>query len=539
MSIIEIFFVKLGGADIPTLEKCPSEKSKFVSIGLTILFTGIFAALSGGYAMHKVFHPAEDVQGVYVAIDSTLTNGEAESDRQLVVDNTRGSTTEESSHSSLFDGLPLDSIVLGLLWGMMIMNIDRYIVMSMKKRGNYWKELLTATPRIILAVFISLIVAKPLEIRIFEDRISRVIDTKELTERKSDLSRLDSAYGQSLYKRQFDNFTGDVDSLDNIKNNPPIGGTYNNLITQKSAIETQIEEEEGKRILYQKDISEFFSRYTYSDTINGVVTTLPATRKKHLPSGAWSRIVNKVLQRDRSVNRLNKLNTDLESVQSNIDAILSEHNKKYDDLIQGVSVQQREALENLNAANSAVKSEKSKLNRTNAKAFSENFVTQIEALGSLTKYKKGENEDNTMYYMNLAIVLLFIVIETAPIFVKIISGKGPYDLQVEANEHAHEANSKYTANSIVVEAEQQSQLLAYASQKNRETKEKILDQTLNEWKAGKIKELKNGNFSDEEFHSFVKKFISFKLSTQVNTTVKSHGSIFKRFFFRGKQHSIS
>ncbi len=94
-----------------------------LGIGATILFTGIFAALAGSYALYTVF------------------------------DN------------------PWIATILGIVWGLMIFNLDRYIVSSMRKEGNALQEIKTALPRIILAVLISIIIAKPLELKIFEKEI--------------------------------------------------------------------------------------------------------------------------------------------------------------------------------------------------------------------------------------------------------------------------------------------------------------------------------------------------------------------------------
>jgi hypothetical protein len=120
---ITTFFHYCSGAHSALLEKCPSESSKYVGIGATVFFTGLFAALSGAYALYTVF-------------DSVWIAG-----------------------------------VFGLLWGLMIFNLDRYIVSSMRKEGKRSKEILLATPRLVLAVLISVVIAKPLELKIFEKEI--------------------------------------------------------------------------------------------------------------------------------------------------------------------------------------------------------------------------------------------------------------------------------------------------------------------------------------------------------------------------------
>ncbi|MGC4023481.1 MAG: DUF4407 domain-containing protein [Cyclobacteriaceae bacterium] len=123
MKKITDFFLFASGADLQTLEQCPSEKSKYIGIGGTVFFTGLFAAMAAGYALYTVF------------------------DNYFI------------------------SIALGLIWGIIIFNLDRFIVSSMRKEERVWRELLSALPRILLAIIISLVIAKPLELKIFSKEI--------------------------------------------------------------------------------------------------------------------------------------------------------------------------------------------------------------------------------------------------------------------------------------------------------------------------------------------------------------------------------
>jgi hypothetical protein len=122
MQKITSFFLFCSGSDTELLKKCPTETSKYVGIGATVFFTGLFAAIAGGYSVFTVFDN-------YFA-------------------------------AALF----------GLLWGLMIFNLDRFIVSSMRKE-KFGRELLMSLPRIVLAVLISIVIAKPLELKIFEKEI--------------------------------------------------------------------------------------------------------------------------------------------------------------------------------------------------------------------------------------------------------------------------------------------------------------------------------------------------------------------------------
>lgn len=117
------FFWFCSGSDPRLIEQSSVEHSRYFGIGATVFFTGVFAALAAGYFFFTVF-------------DSILI-----------------------------------SICLGTLWGLMIFNLDRYIVSSMRKEGRPFKEFAMALPRLVLAILISLVIAKPIELRIFSKEI--------------------------------------------------------------------------------------------------------------------------------------------------------------------------------------------------------------------------------------------------------------------------------------------------------------------------------------------------------------------------------
>lgn len=123
------FLMVCSGGNIHILRKTPSEWNKFAGIGGIVIFTAVFATLSAGYAMYTVF-------------DEIWT-----------------------------------AIGFGLLWGLMIFNLDRYIVSSIKKTGTWWNQILMAIPRLILATFLGIIISKPLELKIFEKEVNKQLNT--------------------------------------------------------------------------------------------------------------------------------------------------------------------------------------------------------------------------------------------------------------------------------------------------------------------------------------------------------------------------
>ena len=126
--MLQRFFIFCSGADTEILQTCSNgERNKYVGIGATVFFTAAMAFIASGYALYTVF------DNVYTAI------------------------------------------FFGLVWGLLIFNLDRYIVSTIKKRDNIKSELLQAAPRIVLAIIIAIVISKPLEMKIFEKEINQVL----------------------------------------------------------------------------------------------------------------------------------------------------------------------------------------------------------------------------------------------------------------------------------------------------------------------------------------------------------------------------
>lgn len=128
MNYIHNFLIYCAGSNFSLIRKSPSEISKHVGIGSVIFFTGLLAALSSGYAFYTIF-------------DSTLF-----------------------------------ACIFGFIWGLMIFNLDRFIVASMRKSGGMFRQFFMALPRIILAAVLGIVISKPLELKIFEKEIDKQLN---------------------------------------------------------------------------------------------------------------------------------------------------------------------------------------------------------------------------------------------------------------------------------------------------------------------------------------------------------------------------
>jgi hypothetical protein len=125
-SILQKTFARCAGANWQILEQCPNEITRHAIVGATLITTAIMASISAGYFVFSAFKSIEV------------------------------------------------AFIFGCFWGFMIYNLDLYIVTSLRKQSDKWtwKEFSIALPRILLAILLSIVVSKPLELKIFEKEIN-------------------------------------------------------------------------------------------------------------------------------------------------------------------------------------------------------------------------------------------------------------------------------------------------------------------------------------------------------------------------------
>lgn len=150
MKAITHFFWFCSGAHIDALQKYPAEHNKYVGIGATIFFTALFASLSGGYAMYFVFSGG--------ALASVW------------------------------------AVVFGILWGLAIFNMDRYIVSTIDKNGARYVQFFQALPRLLLAIMIGIVISRPLELKIFDKEIREQLQVNYLKKQRVKIDTLNHSF---------------------------------------------------------------------------------------------------------------------------------------------------------------------------------------------------------------------------------------------------------------------------------------------------------------------------------------------------------
>jgi hypothetical protein len=180
------FFWKAAGADKYILEKSTySDHIKYACLGGIVIATGVMAAIAGGYAFYTIFSPKG------IAIDEFKT-----------VSGVGGSYEPTDIMTALM------SSVFGLIWGLIIFNIDRFIVTSTGKGDGTEaitrQELIGALPRIIMGTILALTISKPVEIRMFKSEIDVKLHEKQMEQQQAYKAKTDSLFNTELRKKDIE-----------------------------------------------------------------------------------------------------------------------------------------------------------------------------------------------------------------------------------------------------------------------------------------------------------------------------------------------
>lgn len=298
--MLKRFFLLCSGVDSDIVNSCSNgEQNKYAGIGATVFFTAVMAFIAGSYALYTVF------DNLYTAI------------------------------------------FFGLIWGFLIFNLDRFIVSTIKKRDDFLDEFIQASPRIILAIIIAIVISKPLEIKIFEKEINTV-----LLKEKNEMAVANKNQVSNYFKSDVDKNKAEIDSLKSAitKKEKEVAALYHSYITEAEG--TAGTKKMGKGPIYKEK----------REAHDAAIKQLDSLKVSSAKTIAEKETRAKTLQTD-----LDKKVTETQPVIDNFDGLMA----------------------------------------------------RINALNKLP------------WLPSFFIMLLFLAVETSPIFAKLLSPKGEYDLKQE------------------------------------------------------------------------------------------------------------
>ncbi|AFL79714.1 hypothetical protein Aeqsu_0189 [Aequorivita sublithincola DSM 14238] len=170
---------KAAGSDSYILQRSTySDQVKYACLGGVVVATGFMAALAGGYAMYTIFEP-------------------------------NGSVLETETHWPT----AIKAILFGVIWGLIIFNIDRFIVAASGVGDGTEKitlsELGGAIPRLCMGIIIAITISKPVEIRMFKSEIDSALYAEQ-----QELQKTYEVNTRENYAERFNALEAQVSDID-------------------------------------------------------------------------------------------------------------------------------------------------------------------------------------------------------------------------------------------------------------------------------------------------------------------------------------
>ena len=261
-----------AGADSYFMKQSPKQdRVKYSGIGGVVLATGVLASLSGFLAFKTAF-------------------------------GTKGETALDTSAAVSF----LEYLVLGiggLLWGLIIFNLDRFIISSTGKgdgtdviTGKEWGQ---ALPRIVIAVILGIVLSAPLETQILKSDIDQelhrrqndsIIAMNKVTEARSNQERIDfekskatEEFKIALYEKELSKYDEEISNLtQQVRNQMENGKVYGfGPVAKKLQDNVDLKKQEKEAFISRKKADIELIRETIADREDELEKLL-AKKKKSL-----------------------------------------------------------------------------------------------------------------------------------------------------------------------------------------------------------------------------------------------------------------
>ncbi|MBQ8157826.1 MAG: DUF4407 domain-containing protein [Prevotella sp.] len=424
---INEFLWLCSGVNRKILRQCPTEYAKYAGMGGTIFFTACMAALSGGYAISTVF------------------------DNSIV------------------------AVIFGIFWGMLIFNLDRLIVNTMYSDGKVtisWQELVSGLPRIVMAIFLGIVISTPLELKIFEDAIDIQIE--------QDKDRLlNEKIGETIHRRD-----STSQKRDEILNGVAMFDTQittsstetNNLLSDINDLQTKLNAENNMIRSYDQKIvplqRQLNSMTSDNSQYQSILSKLGSLRSK----------------RASAVSQRNALAAAIRGKQGQVaasDATLKTLMGNKQAETQKESERLHQEIDSLNLIINESKVRHKDWTEEDIKtkgSFRDKLEVQYKGFQARMKaFSELKEESPATNISSIFIMLLFIIVETAPTFLRMMVADGSYENLLDAEKHKIEVlacKKKSDINDVInteiqISTEKNRQRLEEEIKANKELMEKI------------------------------------------------------------------
>lgn len=349
------FLITLSGGRSDILEHCPGERIKFQSLGWVILITSGMAVVSMWFALTNAL-------GVHA-----------------------------------YAAFPL-----ALLWGLVIMGIDRWLVTSLPyDRNRRW---FIAAPRVILAILLGSLISTPIVLRVFQSEINNQISVIK----QQNAANFIASQQRSTVQQQVARWQATVTNLNKVIDsgglapiNPSNDPTVQGLTKQMNAAQAQANKD------YAEWKCELYGGSCGAPKGNGPLAQ--ATHRRYQADLAQASALQTQI-RNRE-----------EALQANDQASQQKR-------LQQAQQQLPQAKAQLTLAQNRETALANDFDATNQST--NGLLIRLQALDQLTA--KG----GSLSVVRWLLFLLFLVIEVLPVMVKLLTPPGQYEAILRtANQH--------------------------------------------------------------------------------------------------------
>ncbi|HEX6343916.1 DUF4407 domain-containing protein [Umezawaea sp.] len=360
-----MWLARLSGARVSILEKAPGDVNKHAAMGGVLLSTSGVAAVSAFFALYSVLE------------------------------------------------LPAYAAVLaGLVWGVVIFNLDRMLVVTMTRSNGWLLNLFAAIPRVALAVVIGTIISMPLVLRIFEPEINSELIAMQAETTKQNQGKVADAFAKITELEGEERELLDVlsgKSTTTISDDPDVKAAKAGLDTAEKA--------------YQEA-----NRLAQCEFDGACGTNVPGDGESYQ-------------QKKRAADEARSTR---DKAQTALDEATAKVTKRLQDGASTETDNARKRLPELQGDLERLREDRADLEKrgSTATAADTGLLARLEALDRITEGSPSGGRAHT------ALFLLFLCIELLPVVVKLMAGFGPetlYDRMVKRTDDGTDANDRLWA----------------------------------------------------------------------------------------------
>lgn len=368
------FLAWLGGADLRVLRQAGRDRGRFAQMGGVLLTTAAIAAVSMAFAIHDAV------------------------------------------------GLPVWAAVLvGVFWGLVILNLDRFLVVSMGAIRNRRRLLLMALPRLVLAAVIALVIATPFSLEIFRNDINAQV---AVMNQAASLS-INQQVQEGPLQAQADRIQAKITADEAI-----LAGHLPTTVTspQLQAAQSQVRTLQPQVTAAQQQVAKTYGAYLCALTGQGTGCTVSSGMAGN---GPIAQALKKAY--DNAQANYNSLKQQLTQAEADLSAAQASVDKQQTALL---AASQRTAQGELPGLRSQLAALEGQIQQQ-VHAADQSVTANTGILAQLTALFQASSGNLVLGTANALVAALFFLIGLLPVIVKLLLNFGPltaYEQLIEAED---------------------------------------------------------------------------------------------------------